>query len=175
VAAGEGGLEIWDVSTPEAPLRLSRFEVECFEVEVPVGDVCVRGNFAYVSTSFGFVHWIDVSDPTQPVDNGFNGFVGRTNGLAISGSFLYVAAADFGKYFIRADGSLQSLDSNTNFSSAGSVSVSGNYAYVTSNGDLFVLAINQPFLPIVGSFAASNARSSFAVGDRVYLADVPVG
>ena len=61
IAGGDGGLEIWDVSTPESPEQLSRLEVEYFDVEVPVGAVCVRGNFAYISTSFGYVHWIDVS------------------------------------------------------------------------------------------------------------------
>jgi hypothetical protein len=62
VAAGSGGLHIFDVSAPGQPVRLS-------STTLPgqVWDVAVSGDRAFVAAGEKGVHILDVSDPTSPV------------------------------------------------------------------------------------------------------------
>ena len=76
-ACGEGGLEIWDVSTPAAPARLSVTEVLYFGYDTPVGGVELWQHFAITECEWGYVHSLDVSDPTHPVQVSFNGRMGN--------------------------------------------------------------------------------------------------
>jgi len=60
IACGEGGMEIWDVSTPALPSRLSVTEVLYFGYDTPVGGVQLYQHFAILECQWGYVHSLDV-------------------------------------------------------------------------------------------------------------------
>jgi len=66
------------------------------------------GDSAFVSTSWGYLHWVDVSDPANPIDLGFNGGGGNLSRevYAAGDGYLYLAGPDTVRYGINSDGSL---------------------------------------------------------------------
>ncbi len=177
LAGGKGGLEIWDVASSTSPQFLGRHEVFYFGVEVPVHAVAVKNSTAYVAADFGFVHWLDVSDPTAPVDLGFNGSGGSpSRDLYLQGDFLYVAGSDFIRFAINPNGSLSSTGFDINLSqSSTSVFVLRDRAYLLNNGDLIILDLTQIFLPNLGFWSGSNSRDVFVVDSTAYVADPFIG
>jgi hypothetical protein len=110
VAADEGDLEIWDVQNINAPQLISNTKVYYYNTETPVISVAVKGNIAFVSTAWGYMHRLDVSDPANPVDLGFDGRGGnpsRELSLADDGSLL-LAGPDTIHYQLDANGSVLS-------------------------------------------------------------------
>ena len=77
LACGEGGYEIWNVEDPAHPFRYSRNEIYYYDVETPVGHVQVLGNFAVFECSWGYIHSVNVSDPYNPFQVSFDGYVGN--------------------------------------------------------------------------------------------------
>lgn len=77
IAVNEGDLEIWDLQNAAAPQRISNTKVYYFNTETPVISVAVKGNIAFVSTAWGRMHRLDISDPTNPIDLGFDGRSGN--------------------------------------------------------------------------------------------------
>ncbi len=177
VATGKGGFEIWDVSFPSAPERLSVNKVFYFSVEAPVHAVVVLGDFAYVAADFGLVHWFDVADPTNPVDLGFNGQGGApSRDLFLADGSLYVAGSDFIRFAIQADGSLFAMGVDINLGLTGTdVFVLDNRAYVITNGNLVILNLDSIFLPIIGSYAFANAADVVVSGTNAFIADLTGG
>ncbi len=91
IAADKGDLEIWDVQNVNNPQLISNTKVYYFNTETPVISVVVKGNIAFVSTAWGYMHRLDVSDPTNPIDLGFDSRGGNPSGevsLADDGSLL---------------------------------------------------------------------------------------
>jgi len=77
LACGEGGYEIWNVEDPANPFLYSRNEIYYYNVETPAGHVQVLGDFAVFECSWGYIHSVNVSDPYNPFQVSFNGFVGN--------------------------------------------------------------------------------------------------
>lgn len=177
VAGGKGGLEIWDVAISTSPQFVGRHDVMYFGVEAPVHAVAVKNTTAYVAADFGLVHWLDVSDPSAPVDFGFNGAGGNpSRDLYLDGNFLYVAGPDFIRYAINPNGSLSNTGFDINLSqSSSAVFVSENRAYLLNNGDLIVLDLTQIFFPVLGFWSGSNSRDVFVDGSTAYVADPFLG
>ncbi len=62
-AGGRFGLTILDVSNPAQP-------VEIGHLALPVVDIEVAGDYAYIAAGDAGLHLVDVSDPTAPVEVG---------------------------------------------------------------------------------------------------------
>ncbi len=120
VAANEGDLEIWDLQNTTSPQLISNTKVYYFGSETPVISVAVKGNIAFVSTAWGYMHRLDVSDPSNPIDLGFDGRGGnpsRELSLADDGSLL-LAGPNTIHFQLDNDGNiLSSVGGFHNFSS----------------------------------------------------------
>ncbi len=141
IAAETGGLEIWDVGNPASPQLVSVTALYYFGVEAPAVSVDVSGDYAYVSTAWGYLHWLDVSDPTQPVDFGFNGQGGnpsREVQIADDG-LVYLAGPDTIRYVINPNGSLSSAGMNIYANSYEIFAASGYVYIVTGTGPVGIL------------------------------------
>lgn len=172
IAAGEGGMEIWDVQNPAAPMQLTNFEVLYFGYDTPVENIGVHGNYAVVSCSWGYVHSIDVTDPGNPVQVSFNGTMGNPardlyvspDGQAhTSGAQYYVRLA------IQANGTLNS--SAARGFDFGPYAVYGNqsFAYVGYAGYLYILSLPFAAGPPL-SVTNMNGVSDIVVKDnRAYI------
>lgn len=90
-------------------------------------------DFAYVSTSWGYLHWLDVSDPANPVDFGFNGQGGNPSRevFAADNGYVYLAGPDTIRYAINANGSLSAAGTNI-YATSYELFVTGGYAYTSS-------------------------------------------
>jgi len=143
IAAGEGGMDIWDVSTPISPQHISTTEVLYFGVEVPVGNVDVYGNFAIVECSYGYIHSLDVSDPLNPIDVSFNGSMGNpAHDLYVSpdGQAHTTGAQYYVRLAIQPDGTLNTSGSRALFG-VGAVYGNESVAYVGYAGNLYILEL----------------------------------
>ncbi|HQN97480.1 MAG TPA: hypothetical protein PLM61_13970 [Thermoanaerobaculales bacterium] len=88
--ASAGGLHIIDISAPTAPHQVG-------SLAGWAEDVDVAGSLAYVAGDFRrVVVAVDVSDPSQPVEVGAHGTLGRTRDLALADGIVVVADGDAG-------------------------------------------------------------------------------
>ncbi|MCA9729238.1 MAG: hypothetical protein KC729_16240, partial [Candidatus Eisenbacteria bacterium] len=156
VAAGRGGLEIWDVANPAAPTRLSVTEVIYAGVEAPAVDVDLSDGIAYVAADFGLVHIFDISNPAAPVDLGITG-VPDCKHVVIHEPYLYATGHDFGRFEILGPGDIRHLSQESNIAINASVGeVVGARAYVVKNGDILILDLTSAFFPVIGSYSLSG-------------------
>jgi len=170
VAAGEGGMEIWDVQNPAAPVQMVNFEVLYFGYETPVEHIGVYGNYAIVACSWGFVHSIDVSDPANPVQISFNGTMGNpANDLFVSpdGQAHTTGYDAYVRFAIQPNGNLNTSGYMDFLYGAGAVYGDANYAYVGYAGYLYVLSYTS-VIPI--STTNVNGIGDIVVKDnRAYI------
>jgi len=144
IAAGEGGFEIWHIESGAAPERLSQVEVLYFDVETPVTSVVLWDDYAYVVCQWGYVHWINVQDPANPVDEGFNGVGGNpSRDVTVAGGYAYAAGPNFQQFNIHPDGSLHS--GGYRYLSCSTVYAHGNEVYVGAGGGLYILDVAYGF------------------------------
>ncbi|MBD3337228.1 MAG: hypothetical protein GF355_17075, partial [Candidatus Eisenbacteria bacterium] len=151
IAGGEGGLEIWDVGDPLAPVHLSTTEVLYFGVETPVRSVEVYQDFAITENSFGYVHSLDVSDPTNPVQVAFNGVMGNpSNEIHVSqedGQVHATGAQYYARLLIENDGSLTTSGTRDFDFGSGAVFGTPSIAYVGYGGSIYILDLLLPGFP----------------------------
>ncbi|MCW5551615.1 MAG: hypothetical protein KIS67_05540 [Verrucomicrobiae bacterium] len=202
VADWETGLQIVDVSNPAYPRRVG----EC-SINGRARRLVVRDNYAYVasapiwdgqSNQGGGLQVIDVSDPTQPRVVGEHTYfnspcvwcVGCAYDVAVKGNYAFLAEEE--SQLIRGEprGTLAAFDISdptfpwlvtsfdTSSSRAGSVTISGNHAYVgnyNSESGLLILDISNPTAPTqVGGYATfDTVRDVAVVGTHAYLAKYP--
>jgi len=81
------GLSVIDVSTPSAPVEVGLANSPSFNGI----DVAVSGGYAYVAAIEYGLRVIDVSTPSAPVEVGFLDTLQEAWGVAVSGSYAYVA------------------------------------------------------------------------------------
>lgn len=170
VAADEGDLEIWDIQNPSSPQRLSVTPLYYFGYEVPAVSVEVTGDLAYVSTSWGYLHLVDVSDPANPVDLGFNGQGGNPSRevYVADDGFVYLAGPQTVRY---ASGSLSTAGSNI-YAGSYEIFAADGYAYITApTGPVEILNATHPALPFVSTYTTNNVKDIFVAGDYAYLAN----
>jgi hypothetical protein len=178
IAADEGGLEVWDVQDPDAPSPLGTHDLTYFDVPVPAKAVHVQGSFAYIAADFGFVQWVDISDPANMYTAGFNGELGMSFSadVFIADGFLYSAGNRMVKYAILPDGSLNALKVAVTFGTR--IFVRGDYGYLggTTASDFVVIDIvgvpESEFLPVLAVYdLTGNVREVVLSGDRAYAVD----
>ncbi len=150
VAAGDGGLEIWNLDTPSAPARLSRTEVLYADVETPVREVDVYGECAVVECSWGYVHSLDVSDPANPVHVSLNGTMGNpSHDIYVSpdGQAHTTGAQRYQRLDISTGGVLLGSGAHDFTYGAGAVYGTDEVAYVSYEGNLWILDLFAPGFP----------------------------
>ena len=143
VAAGAAGLQVVDITDPNAPLIVGH-------VDTPgdARDVVVSDGFAYVTDSFSGLQVIDVQSPELPVIVGYVDTPGIARAVALAGSYAYVADEYKGLQVIditvpTAPTIVGSLETTYSID----VAVSGAYAYVAPG--MQVIDISNPAVPVV--------------------------
>ncbi len=173
IADDAGGLVIWDVQYPAAPQEISVTPIIYGGVEAPARGVAVKGDHAYVSADWGYLHWLDVSDPAHPVDEGLNGQGGnpsRDLQLAADG-YLFLAGPGTLRFRINDDGSLTKWGANQ-FANSYQVFGSGGYIYKSSGvHTLDILDANASGFPYVSNYDLANIKDIYVVGDVAYIAN----
>ncbi len=84
--AGGTHLAIADITTPGAPVELSRFPLPAMG-----SGVATSGNYVFVACIEAGVRVIDVSAPDTPVEAGFYVTPGHARAIVIDGVYAYVA------------------------------------------------------------------------------------
>jgi len=159
IACGEGGLEIWDVATPASPARLSVTEVLYLGYDTPVGHVELYQHFAIVECSWGYVHSLDVSDPTHPVQVSFNGLMGnpaRDIHVSEDGQVHTSGAQRYQRLAVFADGSLHGSGAKDFDYGPYAVFGTSEVAYVGYGGYIFILDLLYPGFPPWSYFDAGG-------------------
>ena len=141
----------------------------------PCVAVDVSGNIAYFGNG-GYLEVVDISDPANPIELGKVLTPSEVSGVAVSGSYAYVADGWKGLRII--DVSTPSSPVEVGFYYTGvyafGVAVSGSYAYVADKYDgLRIIDVSTPSNPTeVGFYDTGGSAWSIAVsGDLVYVAD----
>ena len=169
-----GGLEIFSITNPNAPTRISGYESRA-----PVNAIYVANGYAYLALNTaqtytndaGALEIVDVRDPGNPIRLSSINTAGRANDIRVSGNYAYVPES------LRWTGSnllggLEILDVSTPtnpvrvaaFGTAGSatsVDVSGSYAFLADGvTDLQVLDVSNPEKPqVVGIFISDVSQN----------------
>ena len=167
------GLVAIDVSTPSAPVILGVVG------SAPSTNVRVQGGYAYTDD----FHVIDISNPNQASILGEVDTEGTPHGIAVSGSFAYIA--NFAGSFQVIDVTdhtdptlLASMDMVGVFPT--DIAVRPPYAYLsTMNRGLHVVDVSNPTAPsVVGSVLTpfAHAHGIAVAGNYAYVVDPhPVG
>jgi hypothetical protein len=175
VCSASNTLQVFDVSTPSAPVSVGSAGTGSAPYFV-----AVAGRYAYVVNVYGNTLQIfDVSAPSAPVMVGSVGTGSQPQNVAVAGRYAYVVNV--------ISGTLQVFDVSTPSApvmvgsvSAGnapkSVAVAGRYAYVVSESSpysLHVFDVSNPSAPVsVGSVATGSAPGSVVVAGRyAYVAN----
>jgi hypothetical protein len=171
VAAGQGGLLIFDASDPTNLVHLG----SCITTSGATG-VAIAGNYAYVADSLSGLQVIDIGNPFSPTQVGRYDTAGYAYGVALAGNFAYVADNDAGLQVLdvsnpTAPKRVAGYDT-TGYAHA--VTVVGTYAYVADGADgLQIIDVSNPLSPArVGGYGISvNAFSVAVSGSYAYVAE----
>ena len=183
---GQGqDLVVLDTSNPATPSELSRLSIINNSV---VEDITVSGNYAYVADNLNGLVIVNVSNKAAPTLAGSYDTAGEACGVAVSGSYAYVANKWHPDYPNRGLVIVNISDPTASvlagsYSIAGGaydVAVSGNYAYVASgsvayatdgsNGLAVVDISNKTAPTLAGRYDANGLAYGVAVsGNYAYL------
>ncbi len=135
IAAGRGGLEIWDVSTPSNPTRLSitHNAGEFRDVYVTPSTFSSGNKFAYIAAGYGGVHVYAIDDPYSPTYVGTYNIGGSGYALKVlkHEDKIYVAAGDSGLIILRDNSSSNAAPTHIR-------SINNGYTYALAYGDLYL-------------------------------------
>ncbi len=177
VADGIGGLRIFDIANPAAPTAAGFYDTDGY----PKG-VAVQGDYAYLTDgSNALLQIVDISDPFVPIGLGsFSSLWNEVYGIAVSGNYAYVAAANEGLRIF--DISDPATPTDTGYADSGyayDVALDGDYAYVSGDwrGGMRIINIADPNAASeAGVFISpQNTNGIAAAGDVVYLATTNYG
>ncbi|MCP5516642.1 MAG: hypothetical protein H7A45_05190 [Verrucomicrobiales bacterium] len=139
-----------------------------------VYDVVMAGNHAYVATSSG-LQVIDMSEPSDPRQEGICSTIGHAWGVVISGSYAFVACLEGGLQVVDISNPAipQRVGGYITGGFSRSVAVSGNHAFVAvEDSDLQVLDISDPLNPQrVGGYGVSSGAIAVS-GNHAYVLTV---
>jgi len=183
---GEGpSLIVLDVSNPASPTVVGKAP----PLPGIVRGVAVAGSYAYVAVVApvsqylgggsleigGSLRVLDVSTPANPKEVGFYDTPGAAYGVAVAGSYAYVAGGYSGGLRVMDVSSPAwptEVGSCDTPGEARGVAVAGSYAYVADGvyGGLRVMDVSDPANPTeVGSFVAPGDVRGVAVGASGYV------
>jgi hypothetical protein len=143
VADWDGGLEIWDVAVPAAPVRLG----VCMTPRHATA-VDVVGAYAYVADWEDGLCVISIANPSAPVEVGRYDTPSIACDVAKAGDYAYVADNGALLAIGVADPAHPSLVGVCDSLGAVAVAVEGRYAYVACAGGLRVVDLLDPANPV---------------------------
>jgi hypothetical protein len=152
IAENPRGLLIYNISNPLAPSHISTRSL----TNSGFRHVKVRNNLAYCDAGWRYLYVLDVSDPSRPDSIGYYGSPeDNPRNFAIDGSRLFLLGNQTnGRYGYVDQLDISSMPTPTLISSfhgcrvsPNNVAISGDYAFVGSNG-LFILDISNPSEPV---------------------------
>ncbi|MDO9577011.1 MAG: T9SS type A sorting domain-containing protein [Candidatus Cloacimonadales bacterium] len=163
---GGGRIEIYDIFIPETPVLLSSLVIDYwFE------SINIENNILYAACCQDEVHFIDVSDPHQPV------FVGSFNDLLcpvmidVKWPAAYVQNFEGALYIVNVEDLsnpviVEQIPSLTDY-----FLIDGDQLYAnTENNSLAIYDITQPLSPILISSAPNVGRPLYIENDLIYTA-----
>jgi photosystem II stability/assembly factor-like uncharacterized protein len=170
LACGEGGFEIWNVQAQALPQLMSRMEILYYNVETPVGHVQVKGNIAYLECNWGYVHSVNVSDPYNPYQVSYNGFMGNPAHdihVGTDGNLHTTGQQEYVRFAIPPDGSLINTGNKHFTYGAGAVFGTPDLAYIGYDDYLVILDLTLPGFPAwsstnVGGINHIEVREGYA-------------
>ncbi len=170
VAAGSGGLAVYDITDPMLPERVGQ--------GAALGEaraVVVAGDYAYVADFQYCLVSYDISDPTSVGAGSPSDVLATGRGVAVDGDYAYVAdEAGYLRIFDISDPeSPTEAGSIATPGAATGVAVEGDYVYVAdASVGVAVIDITDPgTLRFVGSFTPGTTGEWIALaGEHAYLA-----
>ncbi|MFW9770193.1 MAG: LVIVD repeat-containing protein [Candidatus Thorarchaeota archaeon] len=168
IAGLSHGLIIADINdNPTNPIILAEYTLSDY-----ISEVCIYGDYAYLSSGFGEFQILDISNPSTPVGLGHLPISELTLGIAVSGSTVYIAQPNSGLRLIDVSNLnspfILSLVSGT--SGARDLHVQGDLLYVargTSGVSIFDISDSSNPMPL-GQY--NDGGNSFGIhGDSQYL------
>lgn len=141
VCAYFSGIEIWDLTVPENPARMSRFPTEPY----PRSGIAFIGDYLIFTTNYSI--WsLDVSDPYHPAiaDELFlaNNLISQ---MYLKGNTAYVVMSSQGVKLVNVSNPLDlQLITSYGFLSGNEIDIAGNFLYgINSSGALTILNITD--------------------------------
>ncbi len=133
ISEGESGVEFIDITTPNAPTRLSHFDTPGSAAQVLLAD-----SLAYVADGDSGVQILNVAVPAAPVRLGGFATPGSAVGLALADSLLYIADFEAGLRIINVANTASPAEVSWTETPgrAKAVAVYGNYAYVVNSDEV---------------------------------------
>jgi len=172
LAAYFSGIEIWDVSDFNSPVRLNRIPTNSY----PRGGVFARGNFVYIATVADGFYVADISDIENPVMVGHRVIPG--NPLVwdsdYQGNFAYLAGAGNGLIVIDFSHPANPVIKATYPGMTTGLCVRDTLAFVASSGgSMKILNIKDPAtISLLGSCSlAGNPNRVTVSGSYAYIAN----
>ncbi|MBY9008995.1 MAG: hypothetical protein KGD74_03915 [Candidatus Lokiarchaeota archaeon] len=156
-----GGLEIFNISDPTNPYRVSTYPIGGYKLGF---GVFVAGDYAYIAAQPDGLIILDISDPTQPT------FEGQCwiwleywfNDVYVSGNYAYVAGWGVGFGIIDVSNpSNPFMINDIGFNGGEDVFIDGSNAYVCfANGEFRIFDISNPY-NIITSYSADLTDIQF--------------
>lgn len=136
--AGDGSLQVIDVSDPDSPAFVGNLE----GLDDP-WSVSVHGDYAYVADSYNGLVVIDISDPTQPVQEGSVQTGGEAFSVAATDRYVFLADTSSGLVVVDAiNPSTPTIVGTYNTGEpAYGVTVVGDLIYLASDSGLRILSL----------------------------------
>lgn len=169
VCAYFSGIEIWDLTVIENPVRMSRIPTEPY----PRWGIDFMGDYLFVTTDFS-VYSIDISDPYHPsfMDE-LNLGTDLLNQQVLNGNLLYVETSSQGLKLIDvSDPSNLTLSGSSSYLSGARFCIQGDYLYGVTSSSLKILNISDPgSISFAGSLPLTGYPQDLAVqGNIAYVA-----
>ncbi len=177
VAHHGDGLQIFDITNPENPLKYGILWLNEDSPYTDPQDVAVNGDYAYLADDFRGLQVIDVSDISWPTGVGRWNDGGNAKGVAVEGSYAYV---------IERSGELEVIDIADplnpieigNFIDGGSgnnILVKDGIAFVADLSDgLEIFNVSNPYAPaLITRYKVGDGEANglFLVDSSLFLAD----
>ncbi len=168
VAADSVGLRIYDISDMMKPTEIGFYE------NLYADGISLRGNYAYITE--GDSLWVmDVGNPTNPTDLGFEWLSGFAEDIYLDWPYAYIATGEDGVSIVDVNNpfSPSEITVYTQATEAMGVHVFNNYLFI-ANGDngLNIVDVSNPLSPNnVATFPTSDtAMDVFIGGNYAYIA-----
>jgi hypothetical protein len=167
--ACSAGLQVIDISNP-SPHTVATVSVPDF----PCYYVVISGSYAYVTgwnQNTGF-RVIDITNPISPaIVGGLTFSSGRWLGVAVAGSFAYVAGSSGLQVIDVSSPPAPAIVGTLNLGGSADVAVSGSYAYVTNSSGIQVIDIRSPVSPsIVATMDLPGEANALTASDSYLFA-----
>lgn len=167
VADADKGLVILNVTYPASPTLIGSYVTGNY---AGYTRIAVSGNHVYGGT-YDSLSIIDVSDLTSPQLKSTYATDGNTNNFAVIGDHAYIAGSGLEIVDISDPSLPVHVSDYYNGDWVWDVSVSGNYAYMTSWSSLTIADISDPSSPVfAGKYDIEGADEVDVQGNYAYVA-----